>query len=149
MAATIVFSTLGTTVAISAGVPATYDAAGYAALTYTTIGEIKDAGQFGLKINKITHTPIDTGVVTKRKGSKDYGTMTLKVGRLTTNAGQALCITALASASAEYAFKVTLQDGSIQYWSGQVFSFDTELGSVDSIVSASIMIELTRPTIEV
>jgi hypothetical protein len=37
----------GTTFKVSASTPATWDAVGYAALTYTTVGEITNFGEFG------------------------------------------------------------------------------------------------------
>ena len=40
-------SVAGTTLKISASTPATYDGTGYAALTYTTVGEVTDLGEFG------------------------------------------------------------------------------------------------------
>ncbi len=37
----------GTTIGISASLPATYDSTGFAALSYTTIGEVTDIGSLG------------------------------------------------------------------------------------------------------
>jgi hypothetical protein len=60
------------TLAISASLPATYDAAGYGAtaITYTAVGKIEDHGTHGVKVNVNTFTPVDTGVTAKYKGTR-------------------------------------------------------------------------------
>ena len=72
---TSVVTNAGTTLAISAALPATYDAAGYAAtgMTYTAVGEVEDHGSHGVTAAISKFTPVDTSVVTKLKGSKVYG----------------------------------------------------------------------------
>ena len=63
-----------TTYAISAGLPATYDAAGYGAttITYTTIGKVESFPEIGAtrEVNKFT--PIN-GAVEYLKGTAEYG----------------------------------------------------------------------------
>ena len=45
----------GSKVYISASLPATYDSAGFTALTYTEIGEISDIGTVGKEYTLVTH----------------------------------------------------------------------------------------------
>jgi hypothetical protein len=142
------FTSAGTTVAISASLPATYDAAGFGALTFTTIGEITDAGEYGKEYNLVTHNPLADRKTYKRKGSYNNGSMTLQMGRVPDDAGQVLLLSAQDSDNS-YSFEVTLQDGTINYFTGQVMSYRTSIGSVDQITSASVTVEVDSDIVEV
>jgi hypothetical protein len=48
----------GTTLGIVSGTPATYDEAGFADLTFATVGEITEIPAFGSVYNLITHSPL-------------------------------------------------------------------------------------------
>lgn len=132
----------GSTIAISAAQPATYDATGYAALTWTTIGEVTDLGEFGRTYALVTHNPLASRGTTKRKGSYNEGSIDLKLGLDNDDAGQIIAKTASQSDD-DHSFKITLQDGSIYYFQSQVMQFTTSVGSVDSITGAGIKLELT------
>lgn len=142
------FTSAGTTVRASAALPATYDGAGYVALTYTLIGEVVDAGEYGRKYEIIKHNPLNTRETFKRKGSFDSGQLNLKLGRVPADAGQAILVAALA-VDASRSFKVTLQNGTIQYFTGQVTSYTTNVGSSGQITGANVMIEIDSDFIEV
>jgi hypothetical protein len=132
----------GTTIHVSAGIPATYDVTGYAALTYTAIGEVTNLGEFGREYNLVTHNPVATRSTVKRKGSYNEGQISLEVGLDTDDAGQILMKTASASDN-DHSFKITTQNGDVYYFAAQVMSFRVSVGGVDDITSASIMLELT------
>ena len=57
---TVLHTMSGATLAISASLPATYNAAGYGAtgMTYTTVGEIENFGNHGVTANVTTFTAI-------------------------------------------------------------------------------------------
>lgn len=137
-----VHTSAGSTLALSAGVPATFNIAGYAALTFTPIGEITDFGEFGREYNLVTHNPVGSRGTQKFKGSFNEGTMDLELGLDTDDAGQILAKTAVDD-DANYAFKLTLQNGDIYYFQAQVMSFKIGVAGVDDITSASISLELT------
>ena len=144
------FTSAGTTIAISASLPATYDAAGFGAvgMTYTAIGEITDAGEYGKEYNLVTHNPLADRKTYKRKGSYNNGSMTLQMGRVPDDAGQVLLLAAQDSDDS-YSFKITLQDGTVNYVTGQVMSYRTSIGSVDQITSASVTVEVDSDIVEV
>ena len=143
-----VFTSAGTTLGISAALPATYDATAFATLTFTDIGEITDMGEFGREYALVTHNPLGDRRTVKRKGSYNDGALTMSLGRVPSDAGQALLLTARDDDDS-YAFVVTLQDGTKQYFSGQVMSYTTSVGSVDQITGASVMVEIDNDIIEV
>lgn len=131
----------GATLKLSAGVPATFDGTGYAALTYTAVGEVIDLGEFGRKYNVVKNNPLATRGTVKKKGSFDEGTMAIKLNLDTDDAGQILAKQALNS-DANYAVLVTDQNGDKYYFQAIVTSFVVGVGSVDNIVSASIDLDL-------
>ncbi|HQV22661.1 MAG TPA: phage tail tube protein [Agitococcus sp.] len=148
MTDSIVQTSAGTTIAISAVLPTTDDAAGYAALTWAAIGEVTDLGEFGREYATVTHNPVASRRTIKRKGSYNDGTMALQLALDRDDAGQILVKTALAS-DANKAFRITYQDGSKDYFSAMVMSFKTNVGSVDQILSGSINLEINTDIIPV
>lgn len=64
----------GTKYAISAGLPATDDAAGYAALTYTTVKGVESIPAFGPQVAVNSFQPLD-GPQEKHKGPVNYGSL--------------------------------------------------------------------------
>lgn len=137
------YTSAGSTIALSAGSPATFDSTGFAALTFTSIGEVTTVdGNVGRSYNLVTHNPLATRATVKKKGSYNSGSITIQVAIDNDNAGQTLAQAALTSDSA-YAFKLTLQSGDIYYFQGIVMSFPVTAGGVDAITSGTITVEIT------
>lgn len=132
----------GTAIGISAALPATYNEAGYAALTFTKIGEITDGGSHGRTYAVVNHNPIDTRGTQKFKGSFNEGQKTIQLAVDPEDAGQLLVKTALDD-DADYAFCVTYQDGSKDYFLAKVTSWSKSTTTVDTMYSASVGLELT------
>jgi hypothetical protein len=133
----------GTTLAISAGNPATFNQAGFEALTFTEVGEITSVdGDVGRVYNLVTHNPLATRATVKKKGSYNSGSLTLPLAIDRADAGQVIAQAALLSDS-NYSFKLTLQDGSVIYFQGIVMSFPLNAGGVDVITSGTITVEIT------
>lgn len=135
-------TTAGSTFKVSATAPATYDAAGYAALTWTAVGEITDLGEFGREYALVTHNPINTRITQKFKGSYNEGKMSLKLGLDTDDAGQVIMKAGSTSDAARF-FEVTDQKGDKYYFPAMVMTWKVGLASVDSITAASCDLELT------
>lgn len=143
-------SVAGTSISVSAGVPATQDVTGFAALSYSLVNEVTDIGTLGKDFTLITHNPIGDRKTYKFKGSYNNGTLDLKLAKITlvqTDAGQGLMTTASGS-DADYAFKLTLQDGSKMYFQGKVMSFMTAIGSVNSILGGECKLEIVSDIFE-
>jgi len=104
-----------TVYAISASLPATYDAAGYGstAITYTTIGKVQSFPEFGSTSNVNEFVPI-TGAVEYYKGARRYGSGDMVVGDVPADAGQVILKAAEAS-QAHYSMKITYPDNEIHY----------------------------------
>lgn len=142
---TTVVTNAGTTLAISAALPATYDAAGYAAtgMTYTAVGEVEDHGSHGVTANIAKFTPVDTSVVAKVKGSKDYGSKTMKIGNIAGNAGQVI-MKAASESNAHYSVKITYADGETHYLDVLVSKYEYTDGTVDNTRTISCTLEVCR-----
>lgn len=132
----------GTTIKLSAGTPATFNSAGYAALTWTTIGEVTDLGEFGREYNLVTHNPLGSRGTVKKKGSFNEGSITMQLGLDTDDAGQILAKTA-SNSDSDYSFEIATQNGDKYYFQAQVMSFKVGVGSLDQITAATIMLEIT------
>lgn len=132
----------GTTIAVSASTPATFDGTGYNALSWTAVGEVVNLGEFGREYNVITHNPVGTRGTVKKKGSFNEGQIALQVGLDTDDAGQIL-LKAAAASDNDYSFRITTQNGDKYYFQAQVSSFKVGVGGVDDITSATINLEIT------
>ena len=133
----------GTTLAISAGTPATFNQAGFSALSFTEIGEVTEVGgDVGRSYSLVTHNPLATRATQKYKGSYNSGSLTLPLAIDRADAGQIIAQAALVS-DAAYSFALTLQDGAVIYFRGMVMSFPLNAGGVDAITSGTITVEIT------
>jgi hypothetical protein len=133
----------GLTIAVSAGVPATYDAAGFAALTYTDIGEVLSVGQIGREFTDVTYNTLKERGTLHLKGSFDFGTNEVQIGIDDDDAGQVLLVAAEASDD-PYAFKFTFKDGSVKYFQSLVFSFAEQGGDSDTVRIANVNLSIDR-----
>lgn len=137
----------GASLALSATIPTTFDAVGYAAVFSASpgpavIGQITDAGQHGRVYNVVTHNPIGSRGTQKFKGSFNEGQKVLTVGIDDDDAGQTLAIAALDSDN-DYSFKVLYQDGSIDYFQAKVIGFQKSMTGVDTMLTATLTLEIT------
>lgn len=144
----LAFTSAGTKLSVSASLPGTFNAAGYGGLTWLEVGEIVDMGEFGKEYSQVTHQPLGTRQKIKRKGSYDEGSLSLKMARVPSDAGQAVLVAAVDSDDS-IAVKVELQDGTIMYTTAQVMGYKTGVGSADQITSATCNLEIDRPIVEV
>lgn len=134
-------SNAGTLFALSAAAPATYNAAGFVALTYTTIGEVKTGGDFGKTFQVITSQVLSRRGTTKKKGTFDAGSLNLSMELDPDDAGQTLAETAVDSDD-DYSIRVTLQDGTVYYLRGLVTEFVTTVGGPNDMLMGRIKVDL-------
>jgi hypothetical protein len=119
---------------VSNGQPGSYTTGGFAALSWTEVGELSDIGNLGGTTNVVKHMPIKTGAVVKRSGSTDYGTLNLK-GAKASDAGQTILQTAF-DARSSISFKIVYPSalGTTNYFTGIVASTITSVGNSDQIL---------------
>lgn len=148
--AEVLKSGIGAIYSISAAEPATYDAVGFAALTYTEVGEVISIGAFGGTAEVLTQTPVKTGTVKKVKGSKNYGSQAIQFGKQT-DAGQALLSAGFDGAAEAdiHSIKIEYVDGVIRYATGIITSYEFQEISASSFVNGASTIELDNAIVEV
>lgn len=138
----------GSAIAISAATPATFDLAGFAALTYTDIGGVEKIGTIGATFAKVEFQPLK-GAKQKYKGSPDYGSLQPSAAWDETDAGQVLLNAAAADETNKlYSFKVTKPDGALRYFQARVFGNPENIDGADSIVMGNATIEITTKTVK-
>lgn len=136
---------IGGFLSVSAAAPATYDATGYAALTWTDVEQAGEIPDYGPAHSVVTFVPLKTGITNKFHGELNYGSITVPGALDAADAGQGILDAARRSKD-EISFRETRSDGTIQYFSGKVMSF-TSGASVGSVVPFSAMVEITRETV--
>lgn len=139
----------GSALAISAAAPATPDATGFAALTFTEVGNIEKIGTLGATFAKVEFQPLN-GPKDKHKGSADYGSLQPSMAHDEADAGQTLLRTAADDATSKlYSFKVTYPTGAKRYFQGRVFGAPENVDGADSIIMANPTIEICTKVVKV
>lgn len=138
----------GTTLAISAALPASRDAAGYAALAFIEIGGIDKIGTFGSTPGKTTFQPLK-GPTQKHKGPVDFGALGPTMAHDDDDAGQALLRTAADDQLAEYSFRVTYPDGARRYFEGKVFGYQEAVEGAENMLMGSTTVEINTEIVKV
>lgn len=148
------YTSAGTKLYVSATAPATYNKAGFEALSWTEVGEITDLGDFGKQYNTVTFAPINSRKTFKRKGSYNEGAISIQAARVGGDAGQTILLAGLDSDDS-YSFKIAHNNiattsGTVQYFGGQIMSYTTSgISGPDSIVMANINVEIDGSIVEV
>lgn len=137
----------GSAIAISAAAPTTADATGYAALTFTEIGQVDKIGAIGAVYAKVEFQPLK-GPKQKHKGSKDNGSLAPSMAHDSTDAGQTLLRTA-AESNNLYSFMVTYADGAKRYFQGRVFGYPETTDGADTILMANPTVEINTDIVKV
>lgn len=136
----------GASLAISLVAPATFDEAGYSALTPKVVGEVTNIGEFGKEFALVTHQPLAERGTSKRKGSYNNGTLSPTMALDPDDAGQIDMETASESDDPAY-FQITLQDGTVYWLAGLVMTYRPNVGGVDDVVTATCTVEVDRTPI--
>jgi hypothetical protein len=143
-------TTAGSTIALSASLPTTYDdniTTGFPSLTYTLVGDVTEIGEVGKEYNLVTHNPIGDRKTYKFKGNYNNGSQSLSMASVPTDAGQIILLAAVSSDTSISAV-VTDQAGNKQYYTGTPLSFK-ESFAAESIQMASCTFELDSDIVKV
>lgn len=126
---------VGTTLSISAAEPATYDDAGYSALTYTEVGQVGSLPSFGGTAQVTDWIPLATGVVNRKKGSFDYGTMTVPLAQILSDAGQIMLKAGFDGATKSQPHSVKIMNATIgtMYFTAEISGYTYNFGDANAI----------------
>lgn len=140
------FVTNGTQFFICATLPATYDAAGYAALTFTKLRGVRSIGDIGAAYNLIESNVIG-GIRHNKRSGNAILTVELEVISID-DAGQTLLKAAFA-ASASYSYKVLGFDGQLWYFSAGCSRRFRNPGTSNSIADIKTSLEVDSELLEI
>ncbi len=145
------FTAAGTTLSVATGAPATFDAAGFEANTYSLVGEVTSVPSHGAEYALVTHNPIADRVTRKLKGSVNYGSITIPMALDVSDEGQDIMRDHADGAEVDtvVSCEVAYPDGTTEYFTALVMSFTTAGDGVDSILSAEAMLEIDSQVITV
>jgi hypothetical protein len=108
-------SSLGTCLSVSVAAPATHNSTGFAALTYTQVGEIESIGDVTQTRAAITFKNLCTGKTSSLKGSEEGVNVAVTVALDRDDAGQALMSTAYASNTQILSIRIQEANNDILY----------------------------------
>lgn len=138
----------GSTLSVSTAAPATYDAAGYGALSWTTVGEITDLGSnLGREYNKVAHSPVATGQIVEKKASYRLGEIDMTCAWDQSDAGQDILRTAADHQTQVISVRIVKQSGDIRYFTAQVSKFVENFGTVDNVVNGMLTLLRQRDVV--
>jgi hypothetical protein len=112
----------GSTLKLSAGVPATFDASGYNALSFTSIGDVLDIGEFGAEWAIDNKNPLAIRGTIKKKTSRDPGGFSAALALDTDDAGQ-IIMKAARDSDSLYSVLITTPEGDKYYCQVLVTTF--------------------------
>ena len=132
---------------ISATLPATDDAAGYAALTFTDIEGITDLPSISGSYNDIPYDLVTDGTTCHKPGQFNPGSDTFNFARVLGKVGQTLIKTQF-DGKLSTAFKLAYSNGDIDYCVGYFQSIPAQNGTADTVRSRACTVQWTRKPVE-
>lgn len=144
-------SSVGIAVGVSASLPASHDATGFAALTFTPCGKLSAAAPMTGTYDVATFDNLTTGEEEKLLDVLRAGNGDMTFGYDDEDAGQTILETAAESdtpSAHQVALKFTLNNGDIYYRLAILTSYRPE-GSVGAVLTATVATEFTRKHVKV
>lgn len=110
------FTGTGTCLSVSVAPPAAFTPAGYAALTYTQVGELETMGEINIRHAAVSFSNLCTGKTSTLKGAEEGIEVEVGVAMDRKDAGQILLSTARKSLTAKVSFRIVDSAGDIAYF---------------------------------
>lgn len=112
----------------------------------TELGLIDTFGELGKVFDTVPFTDVATGRTYKLKGAFNNGQFQLGLAQDLTDSGQAALKSYVVSNQATYPFKITWSGADASYdtvyFGAKVMSFRTVMGGANSVLRATIMLEI-------
>lgn len=140
-------SSLGTCLSVSITAPATHNAVGFAALTYTAVGELETVADVTQTRAAITFKNLCTGKTSTLKGSEEGVTIAVTAALDRDDAGQALMATAYASNTQILSVRIAEANGDILYFRAYVMANTVAYGGgPDEVKRRSYSLGVVAPS---
>ena len=142
------FTAAGSKVSIVAGEPATFDQAGYDALTFVDVGEVISAGEFGGDTNFADYDTLGNPITQSVVGNKTMIETPLQLAYDISDAGQILLEATSQTADATYYSKFSirfeLQNSEAHYSTGFIKNFKLNVSGANDLVGSSCTLKPLR-----
>ena len=125
-------STTGVTIAVVAAEPATYDGAGYAALTFVPIVGMVSFGEWGDESNDVAEPLLSEGRNIHTNGLLDGGSVAMAIQHRTTDAGSDI-IKTNGGTNTLISVKKTYASGDVEVATGVVSAFKQRAAENDAV----------------
>lgn len=137
--------------ALCLGEPSTYDAAGFAAMTWVPVPDVDSIGAYGPTYNEVEANPLASDMVETYKGSGRSGAVDISMYLNSEDAGQQLISSGVSGINRRSVFshRITFQDGSVDYAIGQLFQADKNIGAQDAMVMRTVRTVFNKIPVEV
>lgn len=135
----------GTKIYIGGAAPATFDKAGYEAVTWTEIGEVTDiSGEIGATYTQPTYSTLGKRGMVKRSGQYDNGNPTVSYKYIRANTGQAALVAA-AGVNTPNSIKIEMtdEDTTHVYFMALVNGAPITIGSTEDFIAATVTLGIT------
>lgn len=136
---------IGATIAVVAGVPATLDVAGFAALTYATVGKITEWGEVGDQSEDVSETTLG-GRTYHANGALDGGSVPFTILIDGADTGQTV-LKGKSNTNDEVSVKITDPDGEVAYFHGKVASLRDRARNASTMKGQTGEFRVNSPTI--
>lgn len=135
----------GTTLSISAALPASITQTAYAALSWTVVGEVTSVPEYGKVWQTVAHQALAKKYPDHFKATYDNPAMQIPAAYAPGDAGQVIVKAAVESTNA-YSIKIAYPDGETEYMQALVLGAPTTPGASGDIVGANIQIQPLNAT---
>ena len=137
------FTSAGTLISISDGIPLLYNRKNLRELSWYEIGEVVDITEFGRDYVDVTHNSIKERRTVKKKGSRNEGSFIITLAKKMSDLGQSILKVGL-NETRQYPFRVVLPDTTIQYFPGLITSMRDNYSDADSMASSTFSIDINK-----
>ncbi len=136
-------TTAGATIALSSTAPGSYNQAGYEGVSFTTVGEVTDLGEFPDRVyDLISHRPLATDGEQNAKGNFTLGSQTVTFAVDPSDAGQAL-VAAAKNSRNKYSLRLQHPTLGTIYGRALIMGAPRSYGADNNVVSATMTIQWT------
>lgn len=133
---------------ISAGLPATKDDTGFAALTWTEIEQVGNIQTPSAGYTEVSYNLLGERIIKYAKGNIDFTPLTAEMAYEEDLTGQELVRTAHGSDNT-YSFKVVTKNGETRYMTGKVFGLEEPGGGGEDVVLLNMTVRIDAAPIRV
>lgn len=144
-----VFTSSGTKIFVSTATPATFDAVGFAALTWIEVKHIQSISPYGYSRQPVEYNELSEEGMQTAKGQAIFGGVAGDMTYNSTDAGQNIVRADIENPTSSLSVKVLLPDGSLTYGYGPSLSGQKNPGSANNMVTSAFDIRFNKRPVEV